>query len=64
MDYRSSSALGGVMRIVRTIIVPAALALGVAGSLLSGSAMSVAAGSAASAHVQTVAMSPLMTYHG
>jgi hypothetical protein len=54
------------MRIKRTIIIPAVLALGVVGSLLSGSAMSVAAGHAPAVHVQAGAASanPNMVYHG
>jgi hypothetical protein len=36
---------------IRRVIIPAILALGVAGSLLAGSATSVAAGHAASTHV-------------
>ena len=45
------------MRIGRAIIIPVILALGVAGSTLSGSAMSAATGHAPSAHVHTVAVS-------
>jgi hypothetical protein len=45
------------MRIGRAIIIPAVLALGVAGSVLSGSAISAATGHAPSVHVQTVASS-------
>jgi hypothetical protein len=54
------------MRIGRSIIVPAILALGVAGSLLTGSAIPVAAGHAASVHVQAAAApaSPKMVYRG
>jgi hypothetical protein len=57
---------GGIMRIKRTIIVPAVLALGVVGSLLSGSAMSVTVGHAPAVHVQAGAASanPNMVYHG
>jgi hypothetical protein len=51
------------MRIGRTIIIPAILALGAAGSILAGSAMPVAAGHAPSVHVQAVAISG-MYYHG
>ncbi len=43
------------MHIGRTIIIPAVLALGLAGSLLSGAAISVAAAPAAGAHVQAAA---------
>jgi hypothetical protein len=46
------------MRIGRAIIFPAILALGVAGSALSGPAMSAAVGHAPSAHVQAVGVSP------
>jgi hypothetical protein len=54
------------MRIGRAIILPAILALGVAGSLLTGSAMSAAAGHEAGAHVQAAAASaiPDILYHG
>lgn len=48
---------GGIMRIGRTLIIPAILALGVAGSILSGSAMSAAAAHAPSVHVQVIAAS-------
>jgi hypothetical protein len=50
------------MRIARTIIVPAVLALGVAGSLLSGPAISSAASHSAS--VQVVALKAVTVYHG
>ena len=43
------------MRIGRDLIIPAILALGVAGSLLAGSAMPVAAGPVATVHVQAAA---------
>jgi hypothetical protein len=54
------------MRIRRDLIIPAILALGVAGSLLTGSAVPVAAGHAPSVHVQAAAASanPKMAYHG
>jgi hypothetical protein len=53
------------MRIRRAIIIPAILALGVAGSVLSGSAMSAAAGHAPSVHVQAAGSSaaPGVFYH-
>ena len=53
------------MRIIRGIIIPATLALGVAGSILSGAEMSVAATHAASAHAHVaVALSiPGTKYH-
>jgi hypothetical protein len=53
------------MRIRRAIIIPAILALGVAGSILSGSAMSAAAGHTPSVHVHAAASSknPNMYYH-
>jgi hypothetical protein len=41
------------MRIGRAIIIPAVLALGVAGSVLTGSAISVAATHAPRVHVQS-----------
>jgi hypothetical protein len=50
------------MRVARTIIVPAVLALGVAGSLLSGSAISAAAAHPASANVQAISL--VVVYHG
>jgi hypothetical protein len=54
------------MRIGRSVIFAAALALGLAGSLLSGSAIAATAGHATTAHVQVVsaATSPNMLYHG
>ena len=45
------------MNVRRAIIIPAILALGVAGSILPGLAMSAAAGPAASVHVHVVAAS-------
>jgi len=53
------------MRIRRVLIIPAILALGVAGSLLTGSAMSAAAGHQAGVHVQaaTTSASPDTFYH-
>ena len=54
------------MHIGRAIIIPAVLALGVAGSLLSGAAISASAGHAASVHVQAAsaaAAAPRMPYH-
>lgn len=53
------------MRIGRTIVIPALLALGVTGSALSGSVMTAAAGHAPSAHVLAVASSaaPGTYYH-
>jgi hypothetical protein len=50
------------MRIVRTVIVPAALALGVAGSLLAGPAVSSVAAQPAS--TQVVALTFGVVYHG
>jgi hypothetical protein len=44
------------MRIGRRIIIPAIVSLGVAGSVLAGSAISVAAGPAPAAQVQAVAV--------
>jgi hypothetical protein len=54
------------MRIGRSLIIPAILALGVAGSLLAGPAMSAATGHQASSHVHVVAApaNPDMVYHG
>jgi hypothetical protein len=50
------------MTIRRTIIIPAIIALGAAGSILAGSTVSVAAAQAPSVHV--VAASPATHYHG
>jgi hypothetical protein len=52
---------GGVMRI-RRAIVPAVLALSVAGSVVAGSALSVAAGHAPSTHTHVVAASSAATH--
>ena len=54
------------MRIGRAILIPAILVLGVAGSILPGSAMSAAAGRAPSAHarVTAVSASPNVYYRG
>jgi hypothetical protein len=53
------------MRIGRAIIIPAILALGVAGSTLAGSAIAVAAGSAPSVHAQAAdsTQGPNLFYH-
>ena len=53
------------MRIGRAIIIPAILALGVAGSALPGPVIAVAAAHAPSVHVQAVAASfaPDTYYH-
>ena len=42
---------GGIMRIKRALVLPAILALGVAGSILAGSAVPLAAAHASSGHV-------------
>jgi hypothetical protein len=57
---------GGVVRIIPGIIIPAILALGVAGSILSGAEMSVAAAHATSVHAHVAASSavPHMKFHG
>jgi hypothetical protein len=54
------------MRIRRALIIPAILALGVAGPLLAGSAMPAAAVHAPSVHVAATAVHgiPDMYYHG
>jgi hypothetical protein len=44
-------AIGGVMRFRRALVIPAILALGVAGSALAGSAMPMAAAHPAVVHV-------------
>ena len=56
---------GGIMRIRRAIIIPAILALGAAGSILSATGMSAEAGSAPSVHVPTsvASGSPHILYH-
>jgi hypothetical protein len=54
------------MRIGRAVLIPAILALGVAGSVLAGSAISAAPTPAASIHVQAAAASsatPGTLYH-
>jgi hypothetical protein len=51
------------MRIVRNIIVPAVLAIGVAGSVFSGPAVTAVTGSGA-AHPVTAAVPPVVVYHG
>jgi hypothetical protein len=50
------------MRIRRDLFIPAILALGVAGSLFTGSAMPIAAAHAPSVNVQAAA--PNMFFHG
>ncbi len=53
------------MRIRRTTIIPAIMALSVAGSVLAGSAATLAASAAPSAAVATAsAMHPDFLYHG
>jgi hypothetical protein len=53
------------MRIGRRIIIPVIVSLGVAGSVLAGSAMPVAAGHAPSTHVHVVAAVPMgVRYRG
>lgn len=54
------------MRIIPGIIIPAILALGVAGSILSGAEMTVTAAHATSVHAHVAAMSslPHMKFHG
>jgi hypothetical protein len=56
---------GGVMRIGRTIIIQAILALGAAGSIAASVAVPAATVAAPSAHVHTVAVSavPHTWYH-
>ena len=53
------------MRIIPRIIIPAILALGVAGSILSGAEMSVVAAHAPGVHAHVAAMPPIhhMHYH-
>jgi len=48
---------------IRQAIIPAILALGVAGSLMAGSAMSAASGHAPSAHIQVVAAGATSTHY-
>jgi hypothetical protein len=53
------------MRIRRTIIIPAIIALSAAaGSVLAGTAAPVAAGHAATVNVQAGKMTPELLYHG
>jgi hypothetical protein len=52
------------MRIGRSIIIPAILALGVAGAALSGPGMSVAAAASAPAHVHFRPAVSDAFYHG
>jgi hypothetical protein len=51
------------MRIGRAIIIPVILAFGVAGSIVSGSAVSAAAGHSASVHVQAASAGVGIYYH-
>jgi hypothetical protein len=51
------------MRIGRSIIIPAIISLGVAGSVLAGSAISVAAGPAPTVQVQAAGTSAVSTVH-
>ena len=53
---------GGVMRIRRSVIVPAILALSAAGSILAGSAAPAVSTQGASSHV--VIMAPHTWFHG
>jgi hypothetical protein len=48
---------------IRRAIIPAVLALGIAGSLVAGPAMSVAAAHATSARTQVVAAAPMSTHY-
>jgi len=54
---------GGVMRIGRTIIIQAILALGAAGSIAASVAVPATTVAAPSSHVHTVAMAPKSWYH-
>jgi hypothetical protein len=59
-------AVEETMRIGRAIIIPAILALGVAGTVLPGAEIAMAAGHAPAVHLQTTAH-PMITgtyYHG
>ena len=56
---------GGVMRVGRAIIIPAILALSVAGSVVTGAEVAVAAVHAPAVHVHTVPpLTNLTYYHG
>ena len=57
---------GGVMRIGRTIIIQAIVALGAAGSIAASVAVPAATVAAPSSHVHTVAVAkaPASWYHG
>jgi len=54
---------GGVMRIRRAIIVPAIVALGVAGSALVGSALPAVTANASIVHVHKAQTSVFYMYH-
>jgi hypothetical protein len=51
------------MRVKRTIIIPAILALAAAGSILAASAAPVAAAQAPSSHVLAVSAKPAVVYN-
>ena len=58
------SCNGGVMRVRRAIIIPAILALSVAGSVVTGAEVAVAAVHASAVHPHTTAPSiNIYTYH-
>ena len=54
---------GGVMRVGRAIIIPAILALSVAGSVIAGAEVAVAAVHAPAVHVHTVPPLTTLTYY-
>ena len=54
---------GGVMRVGRAIIIPAILALSVAGSVITGAEVAVAAVHAPTVHVHTVPPLTTLTYY-
>ena len=54
---------GGVMRVGRAIIIPAILALSVAGSVVTGAEVAVAAVHAPAVHVHTVPPLTNLTYY-
>jgi hypothetical protein len=62
----SGNVMEESMRIVPGIVIPVIVALGLAGSILSGAEISVAAGHATTVHENVVAKSvvPRMTYRG
>src|SRR5258708_28504588 len=65
VGLRAPGSPGGIMRIRRPVIVPALVALGAAGLILSGSAISPTASHAPAVHAQAASttIGPNMYYH-